>query len=146
MGLSPEQNLSAAEAETFARGLYAIARCDGVHEREAALIASFWADTGGGPQALAELARRDSITAKELADHLADAETRSLFIKTAILLGWADGNFSDGERKLVAEFAKALSVSDIPTLEAQVKEYLLSHLTHLQNSASAAAVAKKLSI
>ena len=34
-------------AEAIARGLFAIAHSDGMHEREAALVGAFWAETGG---------------------------------------------------------------------------------------------------
>ena len=56
MSFFPTIEVNAHEAETIARGLYAIAAVDGVHERELALISEFaWGastgadDTGGGP-------------------------------------------------------------------------------------------------
>lgn len=148
MSFFPPTPLDTAEAEAIARGLYAVSRCDGVHEREAALIASFWADAGGGAVALAELERKPNITGEQLANLLYGADKRQLFLKTAILLAWADGNASDREMALIGDFAKALGFGEdqVKTFASEVKEYLLSHLTHLQNSASAAAVAKKLGV
>lgn len=148
MNFYPPTPLDTAEAEAFARGLYAVSRRDGVHEREATLIASFWADSGGGAVALAELARRPDITAEQLASLIYGADKRQLFLKTAILLAWADGQASDSEMALIGDFAKAMGFApaQVTALAAEVKEYLLSHLTHLQNSASAAEVAKKLGV
>jgi tellurite resistance protein len=148
MSFFPPTALDTSEAEAIARGLYAVSRRDGVHEREAALIASFWADCGGGAVALAELARQPDIGAEQLAGLLRGADKQKLFLKTAVLLAWADGNASDREMALINDFAKGfgLGETEVQELAAEVKEYLLSHLTHLQNTASTVSVAKKLGV
>jgi tellurite resistance protein len=142
----PDMHLERAAAEAIARGLYAIARVDGLHDREAGLIASFWIEAGGGAGALSDLERGDAIEPAELATKLHSAEERKLFVKTAILLTWADGEGSDAERKSVRAFAGALGVDDatLEQLDASVKDFLLGHLVHLQNTDATRAVAKKL--
>jgi len=45
MEFFPEIDVSANEAEAIARGLYAVALVDGLHERELALLVDFY---GGG--------------------------------------------------------------------------------------------------
>jgi tellurite resistance protein len=144
----PEIHLERPAAEAIARGLYAVARVDGLHEREAGLIASFWIEAGGGAGALSDLERSAAITPHELAGVLHDEKHRQLFIKTAILLTWADGDVSDAERKSVNEFATALGVDGktVESLEASVKDFLLGHLVHLQNVEATSAVAKKLKV
>jgi hypothetical protein len=64
------------------------------------------------------------------------------------LLAYADGVVSAAERKTLDGFAKALALDTarMTALEGEVKEYLLSHLTHISNSSAVAAVAKKLSV
>ena len=62
----PEVNLSHDAAEAIARGLYGVARVDGVHEREAGLIASFWIDAGGGGP-LSDLERAEAIKPADVA-------------------------------------------------------------------------------
>ncbi len=144
----PEVNLSHEAAEAIARGLYAVARCDGLHEREAGLIASFWIEAGGGAGALSDLERSAAISPAELATTLHDQQQRQLFIKTAILLTWADGEVSDAERKIVHDFAEALQVDDatMEQLEASVKDFLLAHLVHLQNVDATREVARKMKV
>jgi tellurite resistance protein len=144
----PEVNLSRGAAEAIARGLYAVANVDGLHEREAGLIASFWIDAGGGAGALSDLERGAAILPSELAGALQTDAERQLFIKTAILLTWADGEVSDAERKKVQELARALGVDDakLAALDAGVKDYLLGHLVHLQNTDATREVAKKLKV
>ncbi len=135
------------QSETIARGLFAVARADGVHDREAALVASFWAESGGSAQALSELERRESITADELARDLPTPELRRLFMKTAILLALADGKVTDKERDLLHAYADRLELkADMPLLETQVKEFLIGHLSHLQNAEAVVEVVRKLSL
>jgi tellurite resistance protein len=147
MNFFPEIHLEPNHAEAIARGLFAIARADGMHEREAALIASFWADAGGRFSALAELERREPITTDELSSVLNTSALRQLFLKTSLLMAFADGQVSPEESKLVREYAHHLGLTaELPAFEAQVKEFLLSQLAHLHNTEGLAQIAKKLAI
>jgi tellurite resistance protein len=139
--------LSKSAAEAIARALYAVAKVDGVHEREAGLIASFWIEAGGGAGALSDLERAATPAPAELAAALHTDQERQLFLKTAILLTYADGKVSDEERKIVGEYSKALGLSaQLEALEHGVKEYLLGHLSSLHNSEAVTNVAKKLNV
>jgi tellurite resistance protein len=144
----PEVHLSHGAAEAIARGLYAVARCDGIHEREAGLIASFWIDSGGGGGPLSDLERAESIKPADLASALHSDQERQLFIKTALLLTWADGQVSDAERKAVKDFARALEVDDatLEQHEASVKDFLLGQLVHVQNTDAVREVANKMKL
>jgi tellurite resistance protein len=148
MDLHPEVNLSHTAAEAIARGLYAVAKIDGMHAREASLVASFWGDIGGGAAALAELERRPAIQGPELAATLSSPDERSLFLKTALLLAWADGQVTPAERKLIEQYAQALGVGvdGIAKLEEGVKDFLMGHVAHLANTDASRAVAQKLKV
>jgi tellurite resistance protein len=144
----PEIEVSQTAAEAIARGLYAVAKVDGLHEREEALVASFWADVGGGAGALAELQRGSGISSAELVAALSSPQLKTLFVKTSILMAWADGKVTDAERKIISEFASALGVgaAELARLEAAVKEFLLSHLAPVKNTDAVAGVARKLGV
>jgi tellurite resistance protein len=154
MDFFPEIDVNALQAEAIARGLYAVAAVDGVHERELALIAEFHSaalegDVGGGSsldRSLASFTRITPLEPEALAPLLAGAPLRELFVKAAFLLAWADGNVSAAERTKIAAFGKALGVPPEAQakLEAQVKDYLLRPLANLANVEAASAVAKKL--
>lgn len=147
MDFYPEIVVDDAQAEAIARGLHAVAKCDGLHEREAALVASFLADPTKAATALAELERRPAITAAELAGALGSTDLRLMFLKSALLLAWADGKVSEEERAIIGTFAAALEATDkVDQLEASVKEYLLSHISGIQNTDAAAAVAKQMNL
>jgi tellurite resistance protein len=140
--------LNQGQAEAMARGLISLARADGkVHEREMALVQSFYGDVAGqGPTSLSALEKAADIDPATLATALSSDGPRKLFLKTAILLGFADGDYSKPERALVDRFAKALGVpaEELVRLEQGVKEYLLGHVSGLKNVEAATAVAKKL--
>ncbi len=147
MDFYPEIVVDDAQAEAIARGLHAVAKCDGLHEREAALVASFLADPTKAATALADLERRPAITGPELAAALGSTELRLMFVKSSLLLAWADGKVSDAERAIIGTFAAALDATDkVDQLEAAVKEYLLSHISGIQNTDAAAAVAKEMNL
>ena len=147
MNFAPDIQLEPAQATAMARGLYAIAHADGLHEREAALVAGFWEEAGGSEKALEELGKHPPITSAELAQAMPSVELRRLFIKTALLLAFADGQVSGKESELVREFTHKLGLGgELADLEGQVKDFLLSQLAHIHNTDALTEIAKKLAI
>ncbi len=143
----PEIDIREDQAETIARGLYAVAKADGtVHEREAAMITEFFNSTTDHASHLAALERQPKLEAAHLAAVLGSKELRQLFVKTALLLAYVDGVCAPQEAQQIKEYAKACELDDtaVANLEASVKDYLLGHLSHLQNIAGVAAVATEL--
>ncbi|MGE5186502.1 MAG: hypothetical protein ACM31C_30810 [Acidobacteriota bacterium] len=143
----PEIDIRDDQAEAIARGLYVVARADGkVHEREAAMISEFFNTTTDHPSHLASLERTPQITPANLAAILGTNDLRRLFLKTAILLAYVDGNYTAPEQKTIGEFAKACEVDgkELGQLEQSVRDYMLSHLAHLQNTPAVVEVAKSL--
>ena len=136
------------QAEAMARGLYAVAKVDGIHIREAALVSSFYNETGAHSHSLSDLERRITITGEELAAALQTPEQRRLFVKTALLLAWADGVVTPQEQRIIGAYAEALGVTgeELARLDEAVKEYLLAHLSHVKNVEATARVAAKLSM
>ena len=150
MDFFPNIDVSALEAEAIARGLYAVALVDGIHERELALISDFYqgAAADESPDAMVSIERAGALEPPELAQHLGRAEVRDLFMRAAPLCAWADGKVSFAERAKIDAFAKALNVSDaaLAALEAHVKDLLLRPLANLANVDAVTSVAKKLGV
>jgi tellurite resistance protein len=148
MEFLPEMHLDERAANGIARGLLAVARADGIHEREAELIQSFWIDAGGTEQGLIDLERAPAVSPAWLAAELHSDAERRVFMKTAVLLAWADGRVTDPERAALTGFGDALGfdAAKLAALEASVKEFLLSHVSHLHNTDATTAVARKLGI
>jgi tellurite resistance protein len=150
MEFFPEIELTAGQAEVIARGMYAVARAEGgVHVREAELIKSFYGDvTDGSARSLSTLEQLGDIEPEMVATALTTAPLAQLFLKSCVLLSWADGQAGPQERVLIEKFAKALKVSpeQLAELDQSVKEYLLGHLSHLANVDATVEVAKKLKV
>ncbi len=147
--LHPEIEIREDQAEAMARGLYAVARADGqVHPQEAALISDFYGSAMAGSATQSSLERLQAISGADLAAQLPESGLRQLFLKTAMLLAYSDGEYSAKESQVIAEFGKFLDVGDgdMRDMEQQVKDFMLSQLSHLENSASVAEVAKDLKI
>ena len=145
--LHEEIEISQSEAEAIARGLFAVARADGtLHEREAGLIAQFYAEVADSPSQLGALERSPKIEAAALAAALPGKGARHLFLKTALLLAYVDNAYAPGEARMIADYASALGVAkaELAVLETQAKEFLMAQLAHLQNVDAVVEVAKKL--
>jgi uncharacterized tellurite resistance protein B-like protein len=149
MEFFPEIEIRQEQAEAIARGLFAVAKADGtVHDREAAIIAEFFASTTDMASDLGALERAPAIEPATLKLFLPTADLRRIFVKTAILLAYADSAYGANESKIINDYAAALEVSgkDLALLEQQVKEYLLAQLSGLTNTAAAVAVARELKV
>lgn len=149
MELFPEIPLDEQEAQAIARGLFAVASVDGIHEREAALIANFYSATSDVDDhletSLAEMYRMDTLSPADLATHLPDQEVRELFIKAAFLLAYIDGRVTVEERKKIGAYAAALGVARErqAVLEESVRTRLMVPIARLNNRQAVFNIAKK---
>jgi uncharacterized membrane protein YebE (DUF533 family) len=150
MEFFPEISINEHQAQAIARGLYTVAAVDGIHEREAALIASFYATTADSEArpvtSLAELGRLGPLPPAELAAALSSEDLRQLFVKAALLLAYADGKVTAAERAQIAAYRTALGVSPDrqAALEESVRDHLMQPLSRLANTAAVGKVAKQL--
>ena len=111
MDFFPEIEIKKEQAEAIARGLFAVAKADGtVHDREAAIIAEFFASTTEYASDLNALERAPRIDGASLALFLPTADLRKVFLKTAILLAYADSSYGPNEQKVINEYASAMGV------------------------------------
>lgn len=136
------------QVQVLARGLHTLAATDGVHAREESLIREFYdACRPAGGKSYEETVKTP-FALDEALETLQRPEHRRLFIKTAWLLAFADGKITTPEREKIAEYARALNVTDAESaeLQAQVKEFLLSQLTHIRNTAALADVARSMKV
>lgn len=150
MDFFPEIPINEHEAQAIARGLYTVAAVDGVHEREAALIANFYGaaleDDARPVTSLAELSRLGPLSPADLAAALTTPELRQLFVKAAILLTYVDGKVTAEERSQITAYATALGVAPErqAALENSVRDHLMLPLATLANTEAVQKVAKDL--
>ena len=148
MEFFPEIAMTEEEAELMAHGMLAVARADGkLHEREIAMVQSFYGEVSSA-SSMASLEHEPDIAPDVLAAGLARGSLGMLFVKTCILCAYADGTYHPKEKAKVDAYATALGIGAeaVGELEQSVKEYLLGHLTGLQNRDAAIEVAKKMGV
>lgn len=109
-------------AATFADAMRQIARCDGDHPQELALIEQMEAalvEPVGGAQGAADLA---SVNTPAL---------REAFLKTLVLVAFADGEVSRAERDIIADYADRLGLSDaeVSRTVLEVAQVLISQFS-----------------
>jgi uncharacterized tellurite resistance protein B-like protein len=143
-----EQNLTFDQVKAMTRAMLAVARVDGVHDNEMKLIREFYESCArAGDPRLEEIAtgKFDIESARPLFN---TPELSKMFIKTMILLGYADGRMAKAEDDLIREWGGKLGLSreEIDHLGEATKEFLLGGLAHVQNVDALKAAARKLDI
>jgi uncharacterized tellurite resistance protein B-like protein len=143
-----DQNLTFEHVKTLTAGMFAVARADGVHDREMAMIREFYegASRAGDPR-LEDIVKGgfDVKAAKRLFD---TPDRARLFVKSLMLLAFADGTYARAEDELIKTYARELGLTDkdVDQLHESTKEYLLSALSHVQNVEALRKVAAKLDL
>src|SRR5688572_9733532 len=91
------QDLSFDQVKALAHGMLSVARVDGVHDNEMRMIREFYEScTRAGDPSLEDVTQGpfDAAGAKPL---FGTAEQKKLFIKSLILLAFADGSYARAE-------------------------------------------------
>lgn len=104
--------------EAFARGLYHIAAIDGVEPREEKLIRDFLREAGSS-LAYEDLGK-SPIAAMEVAAALETSFLRRLFVRAAVAVVKADGQFTEHERRVLGEIADAFGMSNAEFGELEI--------------------------
>ncbi len=108
-------DLDAAAAQTIAAGMREIAAIDGAHAREDALIDAFASGLPAGAGSV-------DLTSLPTDDH------KEAFMKSLVLVAFADGQLSAGERAVIERYATELGLdaSTITGIVTHVASVLLS--------------------
>jgi len=120
--VASEIDLDAAAAHTIAAAMREVAQCDGAHPREVELIDTFESQVPG-PSGGVDLST------------LTTPEHREVFLKSIVLVAFADGQVSPEERRLVEGYADALDLDADARARAwtEVASSLLSVFSGIRN-------------
>ncbi len=130
-----EQPLNFEQVKCLTHGLLAVAKVDGVHDSEMRMIREFYDSCArvGDPR-LEDVVQGefDINRAKTLFD---TPELSKLFVKSLILLAFADGTYAQLEDDLIRKYADGLGLTsdNVDHLHEATKEFLLSALSHVEN-------------
>ncbi len=141
-------NLGLNHVQVIVRGLYEVAQADQVHDTERVLIEEFYnacrQDVGGIADFADILKSRFSID--NARDILSTPALRRTFLRSCLLLAFADGKYSAAERNQIVAFAEALEVdaATLASLTDEVTEHLLAQIASVQNIDALCDVAREL--
>jgi len=144
----PEQELNFSQVECLTSAMYALARVDGVHDREMSLIREFYESCAASDAPSLDAVVQGGADIERAKSLFGSAAEAALFMKSMILLAFADGTYGKEEDAMIREFAGALSVSDenLESLISSTKEQMLASLSHVQNVDALADVVRNLSL
>ena len=135
------------QVKCLTHAMMALARVDGVHDSEMSLIREFYGSCSrdGDPE-LEEVAKGDFDPARAKALFGGDGEHRDIFVKSLVLLAYADGEYGEREDRVIRDLAQAVGLSDgdVDRLKGATQEYLLSSLAHIKNVEALREVQRKL--
>jgi tellurite resistance protein len=123
--------------QVLVRGMYAVAQCDGVHATEQVLLREFYEGCRSEVDGLASFNEVISVPLDQESarDVLDTPELRELFLRSCLLLAFADGDFSVNERSLIERLATLLAVTPerLTALEDEARSVLVRRIAHIHN-------------
>lgn len=144
--LPPSIELNHVQA--IVRAMHAVAQADGVHATELVMLRGFYEACQQEAGALASFEDLIATPFDAVRDGAAfdSAERKAVLLQSCVLLGHADGRYSDGERKAVAGFADALGVpaTALAAIEEGIADQLLQQISRIGNTDALREVAGEL--
>jgi len=129
--------LDLAHVQAIVRAMHEVAQSDGMHDAERVMLRGFYDACQQDARALAtfdELIATpfDVAGAKDLFDN--DAR-RAALLQSCVLLAYADGKYSEGERARVLAFAHAVGVDErgLLAIEGGVADHLMQQISRIDN-------------
>jgi len=142
-----EQDLSFDQVKALTSGMYAVAKVDGVHDREMSMLRGFYeACTRSGDPRFEDVLQGEFDANK--AAKLFTGNAAKLYVKSLVLLAFADGHYAKAEDTMIRTIAQSfgLASADVDHLVESTKDYLLSSLAHVQNTDALKKVAQRLEL
>lgn len=134
---APAPALGINHIQVFVRGMYDLACTDGAHAAEMVMLRGFYDDCQREAHALTDFDDLiklpfDLVEAKRVLD---TPELKAAFLQSCVLLAYADGKYTPGERARVRAYAGELGVTSevLESIELSVTDGLMQNLLKVQN-------------
>ncbi len=133
--ITGDMDLSIDQATHIARAMYRVAVAEhGVHEQEKKMIDAFYLEccreSGSDPEDLSA-GHFDADAARASLD---TAELKDVALRSCLLVGYADGQCSSTERRVIEAIAREIGAdpSRVPALEKDIRRSLLESFEGLK--------------
>ena len=140
------QDLDFEQVKALTHAMLEVARVDGIHDAEMRLIREFYESCARAGDPRLEDVARETPGARPIAQLFDSQELASLFVKTLVLLAFADGTYAKAEEDVIRKYASELCLDGdaVDRLRESTKEFLLASLAHVQNLDALCEVRQKL--
>lgn len=132
-----EASLDLHHVQAIVRAMHEVALADGMHDAERVMLRGFYDACQEDARALTSFDELiatpfDAAAAREI---FATAEQRSALIQSCVLLAYADGKYTEGERRQVKTYADAVGMSEIDLLAVEngVADHLMQQISRISN-------------
>jgi len=139
--------LGLKQIQAMVRGMYDLAKVDGVHASEMIMLRGFYEQCQRDAQALTSFEELIAVPfdLAAAAEALDTADRKTAFIQSCLLLAHADGNYTRNEQAHIGKFVQALGVTNdtFIQLEAQVADTLMQQFAAVSNVEALQQVARE---
>lgn len=143
-----ESELDLHHVQAIVRAMHEVALADGMHDAERVMLRGFYDSCQQEAQAMASFddliaTPFDAAQAKEIFD---TAGRRAALLQSCVLLAYADGKYSDGERAKVKSLAQAMGTpaGELAEIEGGVGDHLMQQISRISNTDALQQVAAEL--
>ncbi len=130
-------SLGINHVQVFVRGMYDLACTDGAHAAEMVMLRGFYDECQREAHALTDFddLLKLSFDVAEAREMLDTPELKVAFLQSCVLLAYADGKYTPGERARIRAYAGELGVSPemLESIELSVADGLMQSFTKIQN-------------
>ncbi|HSI58059.1 MAG TPA: hypothetical protein VLA16_10900, partial [Ideonella sp.] len=134
--------------QALVRAMYTLALHDGIHDTERVMLRGFYESCQADTQALTSFEDivRTPLDESTLPTTFDTPELKTIFVQSCLLLAYADGHYTAGERGQLLGWAKALGLADqqLGALEDGVSDHLMQQIAQVNNTDALREVAAKM--
>ena len=133
-----ESELDLHHVQAIVRAMHEIALADGMHDAERVMLRGFYDSCQADAQAMTSF--DDLISTPFDAAHARDIfdtpGRRAALLQSCVLLAYADGKYTAGERAKVKSFADAIGMAaeELAAIEGGVSDHLMQQISRISNT------------
>ena len=133
-----ESELDLHHVQAIVRAMHEIALADGMHDAERVMLRGFYdscQQDAGAMTSFNDLISTpfDAAQAKDIFDTPA---RRAALLQSCVLLAYADGKYTEGERTKVKSYADAIGMpaAELEQIEGGVSDHLMQQISRISNT------------
>nr|WP_297351463.1 hypothetical protein [uncultured Caldimonas sp.] len=146
--ITSQYPLEIHHVQAIVRAMHELSLTDGQHDAERVMLRGFYDSCQGETGALTTFEEliRVPLDLSTLAETFPSADLKAAFLQSCVLLGYADGKYSQGEQAKVKAYAQALGADDalLKEVEDAIADHLMQQISRIENLDALREVSKEM--